>query len=329
MHVSVLVPRGAVALSCIEGAFTCFRRVNELLASAGRPEAFEVVLVGLDTTPVVYEGGFAVVPGASIDTVPRTDLVVIPAVNGDADEAIDRNRGFFPWIEARHREGAEVASLCVGAFLLAATGLLDGQCATTHWSRAEEFQRRFPAVNVVSSSIITDQNRLSTSGGALSFWNLLLYLVEKHTDRATAALASRYFEVEWGREDQRRFLVFQGQKDHGDPVVLRAQEHLEENYPSRLSVADLGARLAVGLRSLERRFKRATGNTLLEYHQRVRVEAAKRELERGVLTLVQVADAVGYADPKAFRKVFQQATGMTPSAYRDHFHGPAATAAAS
>jgi len=110
-----------------------------------------------------FEGGFTVSPEATIATVGRTDLIVIPAVNGDPDQVLALNRGFLPWVEARHREGAEVASLCIGAFLSPATGLLDGQCATTHWSRADEFQRRFPAMRVVASSILTDQNRLCST----------------------------------------------------------------------------------------------------------------------------------------------------------------------
>ncbi len=316
MHVSVLVPRGSAVVNCIEGCVTLFRAVNDYLAARGRPPRFEVHLVGLEKAAQTYDTYFTVTPDLAIDEVDKTDLIIIPAINGDKSAVIEANDAFLPWMLRQYAQGTEVASLCVGAFLLAATGLLDGRRCTTHWSSVADFRRRFTAVKLVSASIITDEARLYSSGGALSFWNLLLYLVEKHVDRDAAVFASKYFEIDINRNDQARFLIFSGQKDHQDDPVKRAQEFIEGNYRQRITVEQLSAKFALGRRSLERRFKQATGNTVSEYIQRVKVEAAKKGFESSRKNVNEVMYEVGYSDTKAFRTVFRRFTGMSPAEYR-------------
>lgn len=319
-HVSILVPRGAVALACVEGAFVLFNKTNDLLASQGKPPLFRVQLVGMDGEPQVYDRLFSVRPEASIADLTRTDLVIIPAVNGERRKVIADNAAFLPWIEAQYRGGAEVASLCVGAFLLAATGLLKGRQCSTHWLAAHEFRRMFPDVLLVSEKVCTDEQGLYTSGGACSFWNLLLYLLEKHAGRETAILASKYYEIEIDRDSQSAFIMFQGQRDHGDEPVKKAQEFIEKNYDQKITVDELADRFAVGRRSLERRFKSATSNTVSEYIQRVKVEAAKKRLESGRKNVNEVMYEVGYSDTKAFRSIFKKITGMSPLDYRNRYN---------
>ena len=319
MHVSVLVPRGAAVLNCIEGSFMLLKLVNDYAVSKGRPRPFETHLVGLSKEPRVYDRFFSVSPDASIAEVGRTDLIIIPAINGDKSSVIAENADFLPWIADRYRGGAEVASLCVGAFLLAATGLLDGRSCTTHWSSVNDFRRRFTDVKLVSASIITDEAGLYSSGGALSFWNLLLYIVEKYVDRDAALFASKYFEIDIDRNDQSPFLIFNGQKDHRDDSIRKAQEFIEGNYRRRITVEELSSMLAVGRRSLERRFKQATGNTVSEYIQRVKIEAAKKGFEASRKNVAEIMYDVGYSDTKAFRAVFRRITGMSPVDYRNRY----------
>jgi transcriptional regulator GlxA family with amidase domain len=325
-HVSILVPRGAAALGCIEGSFILFSKTNDFLASRGKPPLFKVELVGLAAEPQVYDRLFSVRPDTTIQKVHTTDLIIIPAVNGDMDEVIDMNKGFLPWIARQYKGGAEIASLCVGAFLLAATGLMKGKQCATHWISANDFRRRFPDVKLVSESIITDDAGIYTSGGAHSFWNLLLYLVEKYTDREIAIYASKFYEIEIDRYNQSPFLIFNGQKDHGDEAVRKAQELIETSYREKLTVDQLCRRLAVGRRSLERRFKQATGNTVSEYMQRVRVEAAKKGLETGRKNVNEVMYEAGYSDTKAFREVFRKVAGMSPLDYRLRYNRSAVSA---
>jgi transcriptional regulator GlxA family with amidase domain len=294
--------------------------VNEYLAAQGRPRAFDVHLVALAKESQIYDRFFSVTPDLTIDEVRRTDLIIIPAINGDKSEVISVNADFLPWIESQYKAGAEVASLCVGAFLLAATGLLHGKKCTTHWSSVNDFRRRFTDVNLVSNAIITDEAGIYSSGGALSFWNLLLYIVEKYTDRDTAIFASKHFEIDINRNDQSNFLIFKGQKDHQDDSVKKAQDFIEGNYSRKITVEELSALFAVGRRSLERRFKQATGNTVSEYIQRVKIEAAKKGFEASRKNVHEVMYDVGYSDTKAFRTVFRRITGMSPIDYRNKYH---------
>jgi len=319
-HVSILVPRGAAALSCIEGSFIMFTKANEFLASRGRQPLFKVQLVGLTGEAQVYDRLFTVRPDVTFERVRKTDLIIIPAVNGDKAEVIRSNKGFLPWIVRQHKGGADVASLCVGAFLLAATGLLNGRRCATHWVAASEFRKLFPDVNLVADRIITDEGGIYSSGGALSFWNLLLYLVEKYTDRDMAIFASKFYEIEIDRGSQSPFLIFNGQRDHKDTAVRKVQEFIEANYHSRLTVDQLSGMSALSRRSLERRFKSATGNTVSEYIQRVRIEGAKRSLETSRKNVNEVMYEAGYSDTKAFRTIFSRIAGMSPMDYRHRYN---------
>ena len=285
-----------------------------------RPALFKVELVGLSKEASVYDRLFTVKPDVSIDELDKTDLIIIPAVNGDMKEVIEMNKGFFPWINHQHACGAEVASLCVGAFLLASTGLLHGKKCSTHWLAANDFKQRFPDVELVSEKIITDEQGIYSSGGASSFWNLLLYLLEKYIDREMAILISKYFEIEIDRNSQSPFTMFQAQKIHEDEAVKKAQDFIEKNYHDKITVEQLTSMLAMSRRSFERRFKKATSNTVVEYMQRVKIEAAKKGLETGRKNVSELMYEVGYSDTKAFRTIFKKTTGLSPIEYRNKYN---------
>ncbi len=318
-NVSILVPEAAV-MQAVGDPRYMFTAVNQFLQSRGEPALFNVQLVGQTREVRLADGLFSVHTDRLLHEVEQTDLIFIPALFGDMRTAIEKNRALLPWIIARYQQGAEVASLCVGAFLLASTGLLDGKQCSTHWAFANEFRAMFPQVELVDGSIITEEHRLYSSGGAHSYWNLLLYLVEKYTDRETAILASKYFAIDIDRDSQSSFMMFQGQKTHEDDAIRNAQEFLEANYPEKVSVEHLADRFAIGRRSFERRFKKATNNTVVEYMQRVRIEAAKRSFENSRKNINEVMFDVGYTDTKAFRDVFKKITGLTPIEYRNKYN---------
>ncbi|MBO9732869.1 MAG: helix-turn-helix domain-containing protein [Chitinophaga sp.] len=319
-QISILVPKGAVALSCIEGSFVAFNKANDFLESLGRPALFNVKLVGATKEAQVYDRLFRVTPDVLITEPHKADLIIIPAVNGEREVAISDNQDFYPWIVQQHKAGAEVASLCVGAFLLAATGLLQGRRCSTHWLAAADFREMFPDVELVSEKIITDEHGIYTSGGANSFWNLLIYLIEKYTDRDMAILASKYFEIEIDRDSQAAFTIFKGQREHQDESVKQAQEFIEQNFMEKITVEQLSTMFAVGRRSLERRFKKATSNTVSEYIQRVKVEVAKKGFESSRKNINEVMWEVGYSDTKAFRTIFKKTTGLSPLEYRNKYN---------
>ncbi|WP_347158982.1 GlxA family transcriptional regulator [Pontibacter chitinilyticus] len=318
-HVSILVPESSVMQAIADPRYL-FTVVNQFLAMEGKPPLFQVQLVGLNHEVKLNGGLFTVHTDKQLQEVRTTDLVFIPALAGDMAGAVAANQELIPWIQAQYDGGAEVASLCVGAFLLASTGLLDGKKCSTHWGYAQELREMFPAVEVVDGSIVTEDTRLYSSGGANSYWNLLLHLVEKYTNRETAILASKYFAIDIDRNSQAAFALFKGQKNHNDAVIQQAQEYIEQHVTEKITIDELAATAAVGRRSFERRFNKATNNSVLEYIQRVKIEAAKRSFESSRKNINEVMFDVGYTDTKAFRTIFKKITGLTPLAYRNKYN---------
>jgi transcriptional regulator GlxA family with amidase domain len=318
-RVSILVPESCVMQAVADPQYL-FSAVNQFLASAGHAPMFEVELVGMKRQVMLNGGKYAVRTDRLLSEVKKTDLVFIPALFGDLALAVKKNRAIVPWIIGQYESGAEVASLCLGAFLLASTGLLNDKKCSTHWGFQNEFREMFPQVDLVDGSIVTEEKRIYSSGGANSYWNLLLHLVEKYTSRETAILASKYFAIDIDRDSQAAFAMFKGQKSHSDKVILRAQEYIEKNIHERLSIDELASRSALGRRTFERRFRVATNNSVLEYIQRIKIEAAKRQFESSRKNISEVMYDVGYTDSKAFRDLFKKLTGLTPISYRNKYN---------
>ncbi len=318
-HISILVPLGHTSLPNIDGSMQIFTEVNRLRARVGESPLFEIQLVGLQETISQRNGMYTTVPDVLMEDVKRTDLIIIPACHGDVREALQANKDFLPWIKTQYLNGAEIASFCIGAFFLAATGLVDGKQCATHWVAASQFRQMFPSVHLVNDKIMTAQDGIYTSGGAYSFLNLLLYLVEKYAGRETAIFISKAFMIDIDRVSQSPFMIFEGQKTHDDEPIKQAQEFIEQNFTEKITVNELAGRVALGRRNLERRFKKATCNTIAEYMQRVKVEAAKKSFESSRKNINEVMYEVGYSDNKAFRSVFKKITGMSPVDYRNKY----------
>lgn len=318
-NIAILVPEHAV-LQAIADPQYCFSAVNDFMVRSGRAPLFNVELIGLNPEVKLNGKCYSVFPDQLLDTATPPDLVVIPALFGDMQKAVEANKAYIPWIRAQYESGTEVASLCVGAFLLAATGLLDGKKCSTHWGFTNQFRELYPEVEVQDGTIVTEENGIYSSGGANSYWNLLLYLVEKYSDRETAILTAKYFAIDIDRDSQTAFSMFKGQKTHQDEAVKKAQEYIEKKLEERITVDVLADEVAVGRRSFERRFKRVTNNSVLEYIQRVKVEAAKRSFETTMKNITEVMLDVGYSDTKAFRNTFKKITGLTPIEYRNKYN---------
>jgi transcriptional regulator GlxA family with amidase domain len=317
--VSILVPESSVMQAIADPQYL-FSAVNQFMAVSGKKPLFDVQLVGIKKEVKLNEGMFSVTTTQLLKDTEQTDLIVIPALFGDMKSAVAQNEKLLPWINKQYHNGAEVASLCVGAFLLASTGLLDGKKCSTHWGFQNEFREMFPQVEVADGSIITEEQRIYTSGGANSYWNLLLHLVEKYTDRQTAILASKYFAIDIDRESQASFAMFQGQKNHNDEVIKLIQEFIEENIQEKITIDELADKAALGRRSFERRFKAATNNSVLEYINRVKIEYAKKSFETSRKNINEVMYDVGYTDTKAFRTIFKKITGLNPIEYRNKYN---------
>jgi transcriptional regulator GlxA family with amidase domain len=319
-HISILVPEGDCSLTNIEGTHQIFHRLNGYLRESGREPMFIVELVGLSKEVGMQKGLFKVYPEVLAAELSHTDLIIIPSVHGDKKKILADNKALLSWIIEQYHGGAAVAALCIGTFLLAGTGLLDGKSCTTHWEMAEEFSRMFPAVHLEADKIITEEQNIYTSGGAYSWLNLILYLVEKYTGREIAVLCSKGFQIDIQRSSQSPFIIFNGQKDHEDEAVKTAQEFIENNFQAKFTVDHLAGMLALGRRNLERRFKKATGNTIIEYVQRLKMEVVKKSLETSRLGVNEAMNKVGYSDPKAFRITFKKVTGLSPTQYRSRYN---------
>jgi transcriptional regulator GlxA family with amidase domain len=319
-HLTIIVPVGENNLSSIVGAYKIFTRANEYWKKAGRKELFKIELAGISKKVEFYDGLFTVNPHTNISAITKTDLIIIPSLNHNYQKAVKGNKIIIDWIAQQYKGGAEIASICTGAFLLASSGLLDGKNCSTHWAAADNFRAMFPKVNLQPDKLITDESGIYTNGGAYSFLNLMIYLVEKYYDRQTAIFCSKVFQIEIDRQSQSAFTIFTGQKLHEDEMVKKAQSYIESKLHEKISVEQLSSKFAVGRRNFDRRFIKATGNTPVEYLQRVKIESAKKAFETSRKTINEVMYEVGYSDVKAFREVFRKLTGMSPVQYKGKYN---------
>jgi len=319
-HLTIIVPNGENNLSSIVGAYKIFSRANEYRKKNGKNELFTIQLAGLSKKIQFYDGLFNVQPHTNISAVTKTNLIIIPSLNHNYEKALKENKALIDWIVKQYNNGAEIASICTGAYILASTGLLNGKNCSTHWAAADHFKTMFPEVNLQPDKLITDENGIYTNGGAYSFLNLMIYLVEKYYDRQTAIHCAKVFQIEIDRNSQSSFAIFTGQKLHGDEMVKKVQTYIESNLSEKISIEYLSAKFAVGRRNFDRRFIKATGNTPVEYSQRVKIESAKKEFENTGNTINEVMYKVGYSDVKAFREVFRKITGMSPIEYKGKYN---------
>ncbi|WP_257667008.1 GlxA family transcriptional regulator [Parapedobacter tibetensis] len=322
-HLSIIVPDGQnnlTTISCITGAYEIFATANEYLEKTGKEKLFKIELAGVSEKVGFHNGLLTVNPHINISAITKTNLIIIPSFNYYDKKVVKENKLLIDWIEKQYSKGAEVASICTGAFMLAAAGLLDGKICSTHWVAEDNFRTMFPKVNLQTEKLITDEKRIYTNGGGYSFLNLMIYLVEKYYDRQTAIYCAKVFQIEIDRQSQSAFTIFTGQKLHGDEMVREAQAYIESKLHEKISVEDLCSMFSIGRRNFDRRFIKATGNTPLEYVQRVKIESAKKAFEISRKTINEVMYEVGYSDVKAFREVFRKITGMSPLEYRSKYN---------
>ena len=223
------------------------------------------------------------------------------------------------WLRDKQAEGATLCSICGGAFLLAETGLLRDRRATTHWSYADEFARRFPEIHVDSGRLIIDDGDIITAGGIMAWTDLGLRLIDRFLGPSVMLATARYFLIDAAGREQRFYSSFSPRLNHGDEAVLRVQHWLQKNGLRHVTLVDMAAYAGLQERTFLRRFRKATEFNPTEYCQRLRIGKAREMLELSGRTIGQVAWDVGYQDEGAFRKVFQKVMGLNPGDYRKRF----------
>lgn len=295
-------------------------RIWERLNHLPQKPFFNVILASADGQPVRCANNILIQPHCSIDDVQQTDLIVISSATY-IKEILEKNPELVPWIRGHYGQGAHVASVCTGVFLLAETGLLDGRSATLHWGFTEMFRHKYPDIGLEENRMFIDHGRLYCSAGVNAGLDLSLYLVDKFCGRDIALQCAKSMILDYGRDIQTPYACFLFSKNHGDKLVAKVQEWIEGNHTKPIDYRSLADQFRISRRSLERRFKQATGTTPLGYLQQIRVETAKRLLEQGHWTFNEITYQVGYEDIPFFRKLFVRSTGLRPKEYQKRFAG--------
>ncbi|MBD3580897.1 GlxA family transcriptional regulator [Flavobacterium selenitireducens] len=294
-----------------------FQTVNRFYEEAGLEPFFDIRLLQLGEGESMYSG----YAPASIRAGEHCDLILVPAFKPEAmPTLLSQNREWFPWLVRQYSKGAHIASFCTGAFLLAATGLLDGKPATTHINAEYAFASSFPNVQIQADAVVTEMDRIYTSGGATNSFHLMIYLIEKFCNRSVAVRTAKVFSVDIDRKQQTYFGTFLPIEDHGDDLVKQAQSKIKKSFREANTIEEIIVDVPASRRNLVRRFKQATGITPIEYLQKTRIEAAKQLLEQSRQSVQEVMLDSGYNDLKSFRILFKKNVGMTPTAYRDKFN---------
>jgi len=314
--VTILALDGTIG-STVTGPVDIFSQAgvlwNQICGVKPNP-CFQVAIATVDGKPARCVNGVLIQPHFSIEEVKETDLVIISA------EDLDFLEGTYPsttpWLLKHFEAGSTLASVCTGAFLLAETGLLNGKRATTHWGFAPLFRTRYPQVDLRPECLITDEGNLLCGGGAFSYFDLSLYIVERTCGFEIAAQCGRALLLDMGRRSQLPYAIFEYQKHHKDEQILKSQTFMERNYSKQISMDHLAADVGMSFRNFKRRFRKATGDSPLAYLQRYRIEAAKRLLENTGDSISEISCQVGYEDVGFFRRVFKRYLGITPNEYR-------------
>jgi transcriptional regulator GlxA family with amidase domain len=321
IEVTVLVLDGTFASTAI-GPLEVFRHAgslwNDLTGKRPVPR-FRVTTASVGGRPVCCDGPLYIRPVAALTAIRKTELIFIPSTGPNVDDMVERNPTVIPWLRRWHKRGAVIASVCSGVGMVAAAGLLDGKRATTHWGLVDWFRKKYPQVNWMPELMVTEDRGFFCGGGVNASLDLSLYLVEKYCGHEVAMQIAKALLIETPRAWQAGFGIVPLKTDHSDESVSVAQEWLHQNFHRTFPLEAPAQRAGMSLRNFVRRFKEATGDSPLNYLQKLRVAAAKRLLEGDHRTMQEISDAVGYQDIAFFRSLFQRHTGVSPSAYRQRF----------
>jgi transcriptional regulator GlxA family with amidase domain len=328
LHVSLVAIPDAV-ISTMTGIYDVlgsFRMLAGVDASIPDEPPFTIEIVGAQRGSVALASGVPVEARRAVSEVAATDIVIVPSVLVGAD---GWETGRYPeiadWAARMHAKGALLTSACSGVFLLAETGLFDGHEATVHWGYAEEFARVFPRVPLQPDRVLVisgAREELVTSGASMSWHDFVLYLIARHVGATAAQTVARFFALQWHHDGLAPYIVFQGRTDHGDAAIADAQAWLSTHFSVGSPVEEMVRRSGLAERTFKRRFTEATGFAPIDYVQRLRIEDAKRRLERTDAPADEISWKVGYEDAAFFRRLFKRVTGMTPGAYRRRFQVP-------
>ena len=280
---------------------------------------FQTDFVGIDDTPVRCGDSVWLTPQQVIGNGVSYDVILVPALIDDIEKSLEANGAFLPWLRECHQRGAVLATWCGGAFMLAAAGILDGKTATTHWALAEQLASQFPQVKVQPDRMVVDEGDVITCGGATSFLNLGIYLIERFHSHDMAVRCAKMFLIDMDRPTQRPYTDLRARRPHADDTIRQIQHYIDANLSEELPLKRLAQMANLSPKTFMRRFKEATGAPPATYVQHMRIEAAKQCLERSEAMVGEITFQVGYNDIRSFRRLFQRYVGLSPKDYRAKF----------
>lgn len=322
-HVSLLAVPDAV-VSTLAGIYDVMNSVAVMgINSAASSARFQVEIVGEAVGALALASGVPIQVQRAITGITTTDIVIVPSFLLRAD-SWEQNRypEIIQWLRAMHERGAIICSACSGIFLLAETGLFDGKDATVHFNYAAIFAATYPAVIIHPERVLVisgQHEELICSGASMSWHDLVLYLIARFAGATTAQEVARLFALQWHQDGLTPYIIFEGKLDHGDAQINSAQQWLSTHFSVANAVDEMIKHSRLAERTFKRRFAIATGIAPIAYVQRLRIEDAKRRLERTTTSIDEISWRVGYEDAAFFRRLFKRTTGMAPSAYRKRF----------
>ncbi|WP_133469495.1 GlxA family transcriptional regulator [Paraglaciecola marina] len=308
--------------SAITGALDLFALAGvtwQRMSGEAPTPFFDVQIASIKKRPVKCINQIELTSHIAIEEVAETDLLLVPTIGGELITVLNNNRALLPHIKKHFSNNADIASNCSGAFLLAEAGVLQNKDATTHWGYAQQFKQRYPDVNLCPEKMITSDQNIYCSGGGMAWFDLALLLIERYCGHDVATTTAKAHVIDIGRGDQAAYATLRAKKYHQDPDILFVQEWLEEHFNQHISVNQLPPLVNLGARTFNRRFKKATDQTPLNYIQTLRIEAAKRFLETTQDSIERIINQVGYEDLSSFTRLFKKHAGLSPSQYAKKF----------
>jgi transcriptional regulator GlxA family with amidase domain len=322
-HVSLVAVPDAV-VSTLFGIFDVMNGLTLTGALAQPP--FHVEIVGEAVGPLELASGVPISVQRSVETIDSSDIVIVPSILLRQEGwAKGRYPRLVEWVRAIHDRGGVVCSACSGIFLLAETGLFDGRDATVHFNYARAFTALYPAVSIHPERVLVIsglRDELVSSGASTTWHDLVLYLIARYAGATAAQQVARMFALQWHQDGLTPYMVFDGKRDHGDAEIQGAQDWVSKHFAIASPVEEMVKRSKLAARTFKRRFTTATGLAPLDYVQRLRIEDAKRRLERTDASVDEISWRVGYEDAAFFRRLFKRTTGLAPGAYRKRFRIP-------
>ncbi len=284
---------------------------------------FQLTLATESGAPVACYNGLTLSTATSCLDITHSDIILIPSL-ALGTEPLQLSHSVVDWLQRMQQQGALIATVCTGAFVIAAAGLLNSRRATTHWAYQERLQQQYPEINVVADQILVDEGNIITSGGGSAWHDLVLYLIERYVDAEAAVEASKLFLLGRHSDNQTPYSFLCQSQPHADLAITRAQQWITQHHTRSSALAGAIDVSGLSSRTFSRRFRQVTGMAPITFQQNLRLEDAKRQLESTKSSVETISINIGYDNVVSFRRLFKKRVGILPADYRKMFYDPQA-----